>query len=109
MAVEFSDTTPAPPAGAVNVKWQWDAGTAKASAYVVAGGSGGTWTWNPTLTDSGDHKNFGLPASPLNILVVQNGLVLKPGTDYTVAGATLTLTTAIVPGTDVLWAPFMVS
>ncbi len=56
MASNFNDTTPAAPAGGVNVKWQTD-GAGNDSAYVTAGAGGGvsikTSNYNIAATDTG--------------------------------------------------------
>jgi hypothetical protein len=56
MASNFNDTTPAAPAGFLNVKWQTD-GAGNDSAYIPAGGGGGvlikTADYNVAAADSG--------------------------------------------------------
>lgn len=71
---------------------------------ITGGGGGGTvpggvggWSESPSGSLNGTNTVFTLAAAPSPgsaLILALNGVVLRPGTDYTISGATITLTTA---------------
>lgn len=64
----------------------------------ISGGAGANESNNETLTNTGDNTNFTFANTPQaggvrNVWIAQTGQLLTTTTDYTVSGATLTLTT----------------
>ena len=101
--INLNDTTPAAPAGKVNVKWQADAGSPRnVSAYVdspvIARVSEA-----PAGTLNGLNTVFALSFTPTpgSLLLALNGVAQNPGSgspltgaDYTISGPTITYAVA---------------
>jgi hypothetical protein len=101
--INLNDTTPAAPAGKVNVKWQADALSPRnVSAYVdspvIARVSEA-----PAGTLNGSNAVFALSFTPApgSLLLALNGVAQNPGSgspltgaDFTISGPTITYTVA---------------
>jgi hypothetical protein len=107
--INFNDTTPAAPAGGVNVKWQSD-GSNNASAYIGLGGlplpvEGEVVTFSGTSGTLANTPNTSTGYTFVKLY--RNGIRQNygGGNDYTVSGTTVTLTTA-AGGSDVFVADY---
>lgn len=70
--------------------------TGSSGSGVTPGGTGG-WSERPSGSMNGVNTTFTLASAPspsAGLVLALNGLVLRPGTDYTLSGATITMATA---------------
>lgn len=66
--------------------------------------SSGVANWQDSLTATGSAPSMTLGASPVtkSLIVWKNGQVMRPGTDYTLSGATVTFAAALASGDQIV-------
>lgn len=70
--------------------------TGSSGSGITPGGTGG-WSEQPSGSMNGVNTTFTLTSSPspsTGLILALNGLILRPGTDYTLSGATITMASA---------------
>jgi hypothetical protein len=99
--INLNDTTPAAPAGKVNIKWQADGGSPRnVSAYIDPPPSPVAGSETPAGALDGSNQTFTLSFAPnpvASLLLVLNGLTQIPGVDYTITATVITYTVAPTP------------
>jgi hypothetical protein len=107
--INYSNTTPAAPAGAVNIQWQGDGGSPREniSAYIVPSATG--TFYRGILSTTVGSTTLTLPNTPKvgSEQVFRNGALqyFGSGNDYTINGSTITLNAAAIAG-DIFYATY---
>jgi hypothetical protein len=107
--INLNDTTPAPPSGKVNVKWQADASTPRnVSAYIDMPLAAAAISETPAGTLDGVNRAFVLSftPSPGSLQHALNGIAQTPGIDYSLVGPTITYTVPPV-ATDLHYSRYL--